>query len=158
MSQMWIRKHNSAGYGVSSQASGWALWSSLKQQPWPHEEMGTGFQYYICEPVNSKDRQIAAHATVTQYLPFFSVDSLGDAYSKLEVELGSSTLGPLRSEWMSNDYNVGKIARGRWPLNLAFWLINVTDVEPFTINEIMDFGQTGWRKVAADRIPAESQR
>lgn len=156
MSQVWIRRHNSTGSGVDSLSAGWALWGRRGQQPWPHEEMGPGFQYYICEQLDSHTRAIPTRATVTEYLPFVSVNSLGDAYDKIEALVESSELGMPRSEWLSNEYNLEKVAQGRWPLNMAFWLIDVENLDPFWIEEIMDFrpGQTGWKKVAADRIPA----
>jgi hypothetical protein len=160
MSQVWIRRHNSSGSGIDSRSAGWALWGRANQQPWPHDEMARGFQYYICDQVSSRERHVEALATVTEYLPFTEVTGLGDAYDKLEPVIESSGLGMSSDEWLANEYNVEKLAQGRWPLQMAFWLIDIERVGPFWIEEIMDFrpGQTGWKRVQADRIPAVARR
>ena len=159
MSHVWFRRHNIAGSGVSSLDAGWALWGRQGQQPWPRDEMGPGFRYYICEPAGGRDRQVRVHATVTKYLPFVQVDSLGDAYEKVEPVLAGSGMGLTQAEWISNEYNVEKVAQGRWPLWLAFWVIEAEAIEAFRIDEIMDFrpGQTGWKKVSSDRLPVSAQ-
>jgi hypothetical protein len=148
------------GSGVSSLDAGWALWGRLNQQPWPHDEMSRGFEYFICEPAGGKNRHVQMRATVTEYQPFTQVDSLGDAYQKIQELVDSSGLDMSLSDWLANDYNVEKLAAGRWPLQLAFWLIDSEAIEPFWIEEIMDFrpGQTGWKRVAESRIPASAKR
>lgn len=135
--------------------AGWALWGRRGQQPWPHDEMNPGFQYYICEPASGRHRHVRTHATVTKYLPFVEVSSLGEAYDQVEPVLIETGLDMSRSEWFHNEYNAEKLAQGRWPLWLAFWTLDARAIGPFWIEEIMDFrpGQTGWKRVPADRLP-----
>jgi hypothetical protein len=153
MTDVWIRKHDAAS--ADGQAAGWALWKRRNAQPWPHDEMEQGFRYYISEPAG-KSREVRSVATVTAYLSFKLADSLHDAYRRIGPTLRAADYHMTLDYWLNDVYNIEKDGPGRWPQFFAFWIIDVTEIEPFWIEEIENFrlaGQTGWQRVPADRLP-----
>ncbi|CAL9602959.1 hypothetical protein SUDANB95_05429 [Actinosynnema sp. ALI-1.44] len=142
----WIRLHT----GWSPREVGWALWQpGYVAHPWPRDELGPDFTFYICDDVGvGKDgRAIVARAKVTRVVPTTEVKSPEDAYQRIADALFDDDLTILPENWRANRYNGHKSA-APWPQWLTAWRADLEEVGPHVMPELSSFPRSGWLRTS----------
>ncbi|TWP47362.1 hypothetical protein FKR81_32105 [Lentzea tibetensis] len=145
MDQVWIRLNNGwaptadGGYGF-----GWALWQpKYNATHWPHDDLETGFAYYVCERNKPGGRVVTARATVEDAVPPTEVASPEEAYRLVAEHLFDGKFSIRREEWHAHHYNLAK-ANSPWPQLVTAWRSTIEPVGPYALKCLDRFPRTGW--------------
>lgn len=134
----WVQMR---GTGGGAGPAGWVLRRQQWAQPWPHSELGRGFTFLVAERRRGGVVAVTAEATVTAYLPFVEVSSLGQAHRSAGHIL--SPTGLTYAAWQDVPYNQRKLTAGKWPLHFSCWTVRERPLSPHQVRPAEDGVGTG---------------